>query len=80
MAATATPPLVTERLLRRKTVKEITGKSDAGLYNDKTFPRPIKIGARASAWIASEVEAWIQAKIAAARPPAKDPPARNQVA
>lgn len=32
---------------------------------DKTFPRPIKLGATAIGWIESEVVAWIQQRVAA---------------
>ena len=32
---------------------------------DKTFPRPIKLGATAIGWIESEVIAWIQHRVAA---------------
>ena len=32
---------------------------------DKTFPRPIKLGATAIGWIESEVIAWIQQRVAA---------------
>ena len=31
------------------------------------FPRPIKIGERASAWNSDEIDAWIAAKIEAGR-------------
>lgn len=30
---------------------------------DPTFPRPIKIGAAAVAWLESEIDDWIAAKI-----------------
>ena len=32
------------------------------------FPRPIKLGLKASGWIESEIEEWIREKILAARP------------
>lgn len=52
------------RLLKLPEVESITGKSRSSIYGDPTFPRPIKIGPRASAWIESEVTAWIEARIA----------------
>lgn len=59
------------RLLRIAEVKRRSGfNSDSGLYGSIAkgdFPRPIKIGPRASAWIESEVEAWIEQRIAASR-------------
>ena len=65
-----TPPAA-PRLIRKGEVKVKTGfKSDSGLYEAIArgdFPAQIKIGPRASAWIESEVDGWIAAKIAAAR-------------
>lgn len=52
------------QLLKLPEVKAYTGKSRSSIYGDPTFPRPIKIGPRASAWIESEVIAWIEARIA----------------
>lgn len=47
-----------------------TGLSAATVYRlarASEFPKPIKIGARASAWIGEEIDAWIHARIAEAR-------------
>lgn len=59
------------RLLRIAEVKKRSGfNSTSGLYGaiaKGDFPRPIKIGPRASAWIETEVDAWIERKIAASR-------------
>lgn len=44
-----------------------TGKSAASIYRDVkagTFPAPVKIGPRASAWVGAEVDAWIADRIA----------------
>jgi len=30
---------------------------------DGTFPKPIKLGARAVGWLESEIEEWLQARI-----------------
>lgn len=43
-----------------------TGLSKSTIYHyvsQGKFPRPVNIGPRAVAWIAEEVEAWIQARI-----------------
>lgn len=53
------------RLLRIKQVIELTGRSRSLVYGDPSFPRPVKVGARASAWVADEIDAWITARIAA---------------
>ena len=55
-----------ERLLRLSTVESLTGLKRAHLYGLARrghFPKPIKIGVRASAWRASQVHAWIAARI-----------------
>jgi prophage regulatory protein len=54
------------RLLRFLSVKERTGLSRTAIYDgvhQGTFPAPVKIGSRSSAWVEEEVEAWIQARI-----------------
>ena len=56
-----------ERLLKLGEVIAKTGKSRARIYSDPTFPRPIKIGARASAWLESEINFWIAERISASR-------------
>jgi len=88
MAAPAqTAPL---RILRRRQVEDRTGKSRStiyamGSYNpkrpndyDPTFPKPIRIGAKAVGWIESEVDAWIAGRIAQSRDPAAPPPPRRK--
>lgn len=52
------------RLLKISEVENLTGKSRTGIYSDTTFPRPVKIGTRASAWVESEVDEWIAKRIA----------------
>jgi prophage regulatory protein len=59
-----------ERLLRLPMVESLTGYKRAHLYNlvrNGKFPRPLKIGLRASAWQASEVQAWIAERIREAK-------------
>ena len=48
----------------------MTGVPESSVYwriSRREFPRPIKIGERASAWNSDEIEAWIAAKVAAAK-------------
>ena len=61
----ATGALILERLPQ---VKARTGLSRSELYRRMAagdFPAPIKLGERASAWNAVEVDSWITARIAA---------------
>jgi prophage regulatory protein len=49
-------------------VKARTGLSRSEIYRRVaagSFPAPVKLGERASAWPASEVDGWIAARIAA---------------
>lgn len=51
-----------ERMLRRPEVEAITARSRSAIYDgiDKgTFPKPVKIGARAVAWPESVIRQWI---------------------
>lgn len=57
--------LILERLPQ---VKVRTGLSRSEIYRRVQcgdFPAPVPLGARASAWVASEVDAYIAARIAA---------------
>ena len=60
----ADQPTTQYRLIKLPEVERITGKGRTSIYSDSTFPRPIKIGPRASAWVESEVTAWIESRIA----------------
>ena len=56
------------RILRIKKVNERTGLSRSTLYlliKAGKFPAPIALGARAVGWLSSDVEAWIESRIAA---------------
>jgi prophage regulatory protein len=35
--------------------------------NDPTFPKKFKIGVRSMGWLESEIDAWIQSRVAASR-------------
>ena len=63
MATTISNP---SKILRLKQVKDATGLSRSHLYNMvKTgeFPKPIKLGKRASGWLQSEVQDFIQVRV-----------------
>ena len=55
------------RIIRRGELKGVTGYSIAQIYNliaDGTFPKPIRLGARAVGWLADDIAAWQAARIA----------------
>ena len=61
----STPTVPT--LERLPSVKARTGLSRSEIYRRiaaKTFPVPVKLGERASAWDSSEVDRWIADRIA----------------
>jgi len=52
-----------ERLLRLPEVISQTGLNRNSIYQIDDFPKPIKIGARATAWVQSEIQLWIKSTI-----------------
>ena len=65
MAMQVTTPLNT--LIKLPTVKGRTTLSTSEIYRRieaGTFPKQIKLGAKAVAWLEHEVNAWIEARIA----------------
>lgn len=55
------------RFLRRPAVSALTGLPESTLYAlmaEGRFPKSVKIGPRASAWLESEVIAWQEARLA----------------
>ena len=62
---------MTQKLLRLRDVQTITGLSRTSLYRLiqlKDFPPPIQLtGARAVAWLQSDIDGWIEARIASSR-------------
>ena len=55
-----------ERLLRIAEVMEITGMKRSHIYHavrHYDFPRPLKLGPRASAWVESDIHKWIKSRI-----------------
>lgn len=54
--------------LRLPEVKRRTGKGRSQIYRGiarGTFPKPIKLGERASAWLEHEISAWLAGCVAA---------------
>lgn len=55
------------RLIRVQEVIDTTGLTRNQLYTQMRlgqFPRPVKIGLRATAWVWDEVSSWIASRIA----------------
>ena len=66
MSTASTPPIKT--LVRLPAVRDRTGLSTSAIYRDMAagkFPQSVTIGPNARAWLLSEVEDWIAARIAA---------------
>lgn len=58
---------MTDRILRRPVVSEITGQGKTAIYagiKSGTFPRPVALGPRAVGWRQSDIDAWIKARAA----------------
>jgi len=64
-------PAPPDTFLREKLVLEITGLGRSSMwsycnprsrYHDPSFPKPVKIGARAVAWRASEIFGWVASR------------------
>ncbi|MBF8733062.1 AlpA family transcriptional regulator [Pseudomonas guariconensis] len=52
-------------------VRKMTGLSTSTIYERMmagSFPRQVKLGPRAVAWVKSDVQAWIKGRIGSARP------------
>ena len=51
-----------DRLMRREEVQQRTGLACSTIYRkmrEGSFPEPVKVGARAVRWPASEIEEWL---------------------
>lgn len=56
----------TNNMIRMNVVKEMTGLSRSTIYQfikDGKFPEQIKLGERASGWLESEVDDWLQKRV-----------------
>ena len=59
------PALTEDEFIDMKFITRLTGLSDKWFYKliqEGVFPKPIKMG-RASRWLKSDLEEWLQAKI-----------------
>ncbi|WP_272575820.1 helix-turn-helix transcriptional regulator [Providencia sp. PROV273] len=66
---TINTPLLSDQLVDMKFITQLTGLTDKWFYKliqDGEFPKPIKLG-RSSRWLKSEVENWLQNRIAESR-------------
>ncbi len=66
---TTSSSLLDEPLVDMKFITKFTGLTDKWFYKliqDGQFPKPIKFGS-SSRWFRSEVEAWLQERIAESR-------------
>jgi len=57
-----------ERLIRWPEVKQRIGYSRSQIHHlikQGSFPAPVKLGARASAWVQSSIDEWISGRVAA---------------
>jgi prophage regulatory protein len=67
---------MTEILLRLSGVKSRTGLGRSHIYALAArgeFPKPVKLGDRASAWVESEVTEWVRSRIRASGRSVADP-------
>ena len=65
-----------KQLIRLPMVTEITGQPRSSIYElmeAGEFPKPVRINKRAVAWVRSEIDQWIDARIKE-RGPAIDQP------
>ncbi|EFF0684127.1 TPA: AlpA family transcriptional regulator [Escherichia coli] len=61
--------ILNDKLVDMAFITQLTGLTDKWFYKliqDGIFPKPIKLG-RSSRWLQSEVEAWLQQRIADSR-------------
>ena len=56
---------MSDRLLRRRQVEEITGMSCSTIYRlmqDGAFPRPVRVGPAAVRWRQSDLTGWLESR------------------
>lgn len=61
---------VLPRLINRKQVEQITSLSRSSIYllmSQDRFPKPIQIGDQRVAWVAHEINEWVNDRIQNAR-------------
>lgn len=57
-------------ILRQKLVSTKVGLSKATIYKmmgEQNFPKPIPLGLKSVGWLESDVEKWIESRIAASK-------------
>lgn len=62
--------MITKRFLRLTDVKDRVGYGKATIYRKMDageFPRTYSLGARAVAWLESDIDAWIESRVNAGR-------------
>ena len=62
-------PVLNDQFVDMKFITQLTGLTDKWFYKliqNGEFPKPIKLG-RSSRWYKSEVESWMQQRIADSR-------------
>jgi prophage regulatory protein len=72
MKTTLTQQATQNRLLRRPELQMLIGLSRSSIYArldpkssqyDASFPKPIKLGVKTVAWLAADIDRWINARI-----------------
>ena len=56
---------MSDRLLRRREVEQITGMGRSSIYRlmqAKEFPRPVRVGPAAVRWRASDITGWVESR------------------
>jgi prophage regulatory protein len=61
-ARPAVPPAQPDKLIRIKTVCELTGLGKTSVYSIPEFPKRVVLSRRAVGWKLSEVQAWIASR------------------
>lgn len=71
LAEVPTVPLVTDRILRLRDVKDRVGLSRATIYRRilrTEFPASVSLGGHSVGWLESDINAWIAARGTAGAP------------
>ena len=61
---------MTVHILKLNEVKKTTSLSGSSIYRlikEDQFPKQVKLSERSSGWVASEIEQWLEDRIAASR-------------
>lgn len=56
---------MTQRILRRKEVERLTGRSRTAIYLEirtGAFPSPVRLGPRAVGWYERDIQEWIESR------------------